>query len=106
MVLLEHLTDKQLLSFAIENGIIDLDTIQKQIEMNERKKYLEMHNYVVFKGADGSYHTSVPDDTKPNKRRAIKRKTKESIEDAIVAHYKQTENEPTIQKVFESFFVF
>ena len=98
---MEHLTDKQLLSFAIENGIIDLDTIQKQIEMNERKKYLEMHNYVVFKGADGSYHTSVPDDTKPNKRRAIKRKTKESIEDAIVAHYKQTENEPTIQKVFD-----
>ena len=95
------MSDKELLNFAIENGIIDINTIQKQIEMNERKKYLEMHTYEVFKGADGNYHTAVPDNAKKNNRRAIKRKTKESIEDAIVEYYKQAENEPTIQKVFD-----
>lgn len=97
---MEHLTDKELLNFAIENGIIDLNTIQKQIEMNERRKYLEMHDYSVFKGADGNYHTSVPDYTKKNNRRAIKRKTKESIEDAIIEYYKKSENEPTLKDLF------
>ena len=32
------LSDKEILKFAVENGIIDTNTIRKQIEMNERKK--------------------------------------------------------------------
>lgn len=40
---MENLNENQLLKYAIENGIIDIDTIQRQIVMNERKKYLEMH---------------------------------------------------------------
>ncbi len=97
---MENLSNKELLNFAVENGIIDINTIQKQIEMNERKKYLDMHIYSVFKGADGNYHTSVPDDTKKNNRRAIKRKTKESIEDAIIEYYKSVENEPRLKDLF------
>lgn len=98
---MDNLTEKEILNFALSNGIIDINTIQKQIEMNERKKYLEMHTYEIFKGADGNYHTAVPDNTKKNNRRAIKRKTKESIENAIVEYYKQAENEPTMQMVFD-----
>ena len=101
MLCLERLTDKELLNFALENGIIDILAIQEQIEMNERKKYLEMHKYEVFLGSDGNYHTSVPDSTKKNNRRAIKRKTKESIEDAIIEHYKKNENEPYLKDLFE-----
>ena len=89
-----------MLNFALESGMIDLDTIQAQIEMNERKKYLEMHKYEVFLGTDGNYHTSLPDDTKKNKRRAVKRKTKESIEDAIVEYYKSSETEPSLETLF------
>lgn len=95
------MTQTELLNFALANGIIDLNTIQTQIEMNERKKYLEMHNYSVFLGADGYYHTSVPDDTKKNNRRAIKRKTKQDIDDAIIEYYKKAENEPTLKRIFE-----
>ena len=90
----------EMLNFALESGMIDLDTIQAQIEMNERKKYLEMHKYEVFLGTDGNYHTSLPDDTKKNKRRAVKRKTKESIEDAIVEYYKSSETEPSLETLF------
>lgn len=98
---MENLNNSELLSFAIENGMIDLDTIREQIEMNERRKYLEMHKYEVFLGSDGSYHTNVPDNTKKNGRRAIKRKTKESVEDAIVEYYKDFETEPTFEIVFK-----
>ena len=98
---MDNFSEKDLLNYALSNGMIDLNTIQKQIEMNERKKYLEMHEYEVFLGSDGSYHTSVPDNTKKNNRRAIKRKTKESIEDALVEYYKKAENEPTYKDLFE-----
>lgn len=98
---MKNLNNFELLNFAIENGMIDADTIREKIEMNERKKYLEMHKYEVFFGKDGSYHTSVPDNTKKNGRRAIKRKTKESIEDAIVEYYKDFETEPVFEAVFK-----
>lgn len=98
---MDRLSDKELLQFAVDNGMIDFNTIQAQIEMNERRRYLEMHNYEVFLGKDGNYHTSVPDETKKNNRRMIKRKTKQSIEDAIVEHYKKADNEPTMRVVFE-----
>ena len=39
-----ELSDKELLQFAIDSGMIDTNTIRKQIEMNERKKFIEMSN--------------------------------------------------------------
>ena len=58
---MEHLTDKEMLKFAVENGMIDIDTIQKQIEMNERKKYLEMHKSKIWQSTDGKWYTFLPD---------------------------------------------
>ena len=54
---MENLNENQLLKYAIENGIIDIDTIQRQIAMNERKRYLEMHKARVWQGSDGKYRT-------------------------------------------------
>ncbi len=33
-----ELSKAELLNYAVENGIVDINTITKQIEMNERKK--------------------------------------------------------------------
>ena len=35
------MTDNELLKFAIENGIIDVSSVQSQIEMKRRKDLLE-----------------------------------------------------------------
>lgn len=88
------------LKYAIENGIVDIDAIRGKIEMNKRNEYLRMHKYGVFLGADGSYHTTVPDMTKKDGRRAIKRKTKESLENAIIEYYKNAETKPTFEVIF------
>lgn len=45
-----ELSKAELLNYAVENGIVDINTITKQIEMNERKKYLEMHKYEIWQG--------------------------------------------------------
>lgn len=97
---MDNLTEKELLNYAIENGIIDINTISKKIEMNERKKYLEMHESKVWQGKDGKWRTYFPDCTCKNGRRTVKRLTRESVDDAIVGFYKSQANEPYIQQVF------
>lgn len=96
----EQMTERQMLKYAIESGIIDINTLQTQIEMNERKKYLEMHKNKVWQGSNGYYYTKVQDKTKKDGRRLIKKKTVQELEDEIVEHYKNAENEPTIEDVF------
>ena len=74
------MTEKELLQIAVENGMIDFNTIQIQVEMNERKKYLNTHDSEIWKGADGKWHTYITDSSKKEGRRRIKRATKESLE--------------------------
>lgn len=95
---MEHLTDKELLSFAIENGIIDVNTIQKQIEMNERRKYLEMHPYKIWEGADRKWHTYLP--CEGSQRVPKRRNTKEEIEQIVIEYWKREEVNPTVADVF------
>lgn len=95
---MENLSNKELLNFAVENGIIDINTIQKQIEMNERKKYLEMHIYKKWEDENGYWHTYIPDETKGRVRK--KKKTEKEIDDLIIKHYKQKIENPTIDEVF------
>lgn len=93
-----ELPKSDLLQYAIDNGMIDLDTIQKQIEMNERKKYLEMHNYKVWQGQNGYWYTKVDE---VGGKKLKKRKTKKEIEDLIVSLYKDKKIEPTVNDVFK-----
>lgn len=43
---------QEILQKAILNGIINIDTIQYEVEMNERKKYLEKHEFTKWQGKD------------------------------------------------------
>lgn len=98
--MLGQMSSSEVLKQALADGIIDINTLSKQIEMNERKKYLEMHKYNIWQGEkDGKWYTYLPDEKKG--RRLIKRISKEAIESGIISYYKQHENEPTIKHVFE-----
>ena len=57
-------SQKEMLQFALESGMIDESTIQEKMEMNERKKYLEKHPYKIWKGKDGKWYTYLPDKKK------------------------------------------
>ena len=91
-----------MLNFAIENGIIDIDTIQKKIEMNERKKFIEKHNYSIWEGKDGKFYTYLPDEESQRGKKLVKRTSEKAIEDEIVKFYKAMEDEPTISQVYSS----
>ena len=96
-----ELSDKELLNFAIENGIIDVSDIQQKIEMNERNRYIENHNYSIWQSKDGKFYTYLPDEKYSRGKRLIKRTTEQSLNDAIVQFYKEQENEPYIEDVFD-----
>lgn len=81
------MTDNEMLKYAIDNGMIDYDTIRKKVEMNERTKYLGMHPYEIFFSKDGLWHTYFPDEKKGRIPR--KRKNKEDLINAIVEFWKE-----------------
>lgn len=97
----DNLSDKELLNYAIENGIIDINTIQMKIEMNERYRYIEMHESKVWQSTDGNWYTYLPDIKSKNGRKLAKRKTEDGLYDLIVDHYKHLEVEPYIEQVFD-----
>lgn len=90
----------EMLNFALESGMIDLDTIQMQIEMNKRKEYLEMHESKVWQSTDGKWYTYLPDLKNNSGRKLVKRKTKEEIEDVVVEYHKKNGIPQTIEKTF------
>ncbi len=93
-------SEKEMLNYALSNGMIDLNTIRVQIEMNERKKYLEMHNSKIWQSTDEKWYTFLPDATKKTGRKLLKRKTKEELELAVVDYYKEYEEPQTIEKTY------
>ena len=96
-----ELTDRELLNYVLENGIISRDDVQKKIEMNERNKFLKAHANEVWQGKDSKWYTYLPSETASNGRKLLKRSTLDSLNDGIVEHYKKLENEPLIRNVFQ-----
>ena len=46
------MTKHELLKYAVSKGIIDLSALETQVEDMERKRYLEMHRFEVWKDSN------------------------------------------------------
>ena len=90
--------DDELLQYAIEHDIINVSYVQEQIKMNKRKELLAKHPYKIWEGKDGKWRTYIPNG---DERRLVKRASKESIENEVIAYWKQELENPTIREVFE-----
>lgn len=78
--------------------MIDMSHVQEQIEMNKRKELLEKHPYRIWEGKDGKWRTYIPNG---DKRRLVKRSSRESIENEVITYWKKEIENPTIREVFE-----
>ena len=83
------------LKLLIESGMLDLTMLSQEILMKERELYLSRHTYRIYQGKDGAWYTYIPDDTKKNGRRKIRRVNKESLEDEVINYFKQEEKKIT-----------
>lgn len=89
-----------LLKYIAENGMIDLAYVQEQIEMKKREEILKQHQYSIWHNdKENAWYSYLPDDSKSNNRKKIKRKKKKDLEDAICDYYQsmQSEHEKTAQ---------
>lgn len=91
------MTKDELLQFALENDMLDIGTIREQYEMNEKQKYLAMHKSKIWQSTDNKWYTYI---IVNNKRKLIKRTTRESLNEAIVDAYKSENEDPTIETIF------
>lgn len=87
------------LKYAIENGMIDLSYVQEQIAMKKREELLAKHPYTISKGKDGKWRTYLPDEKKGRIQR--ERNTKEEIEKIVIEYWKEQDEDPTIEEVFD-----
>lgn len=80
-----HISNDELLKYAIENDIINLEHVQEQMHMREKTKILKQHPYKIWEGKDGKWYTYLPDE---NKGRLLKKRTtKDSIIDLVIQFY-------------------
>ena len=93
----ENLIPYDLLSSAIDNGIIDLTIVESELERLQKQKYLEMHTQRIWLSDKGRWKTYLK--TKEG-RRLLSALTKEELEDKIANHYKEKVDSPTFEEVF------
>lgn len=88
-----------ILKYAIENGILDLSYIQEKIEMDKRKELLEKHPYKIWEGKNNRWYTYLPDGEKGRVQK--ERKSEKDIENVVIDYWREQEENPTINDVFE-----
>lgn len=91
---------KQLLTYALENGILNTAALEEEIMKHERQCYLNKHVYEIWQGTNEYWYTYLPSDGPFGSRKLIKRKNRTDLENKIVQFYRDLEQSPTFTAVF------
>lgn len=80
------------MTITLQNLIMNPDGALNEI-MKTRKKYLDMHKATITQGTgkDKRWSTRVPDPTKSDGRRIIRKNTREEVEEAVIRYYMNQE---------------
>lgn len=91
---------------------IPINEALKNFEMIANKKILEQHKFkVYFSESECAWRTYLPDDTKPRKRKPLKRATKENLENEIIKFYKEQQklrekNGTSLTAIYERWLIY
>ena len=96
-------TKDEILQFAIENGMIDTEFVQSQIEMQKRQEILSKHPYAIWQGKDGRWKTYLPPENEEGTRKLICRSDRKSIENAIIEKQNEHEFNPKLREAFKEY---
>lgn len=99
--------EKDLLQYAISQGIIDLEDVRNNMIQKEQENILKKHPYEIWETSDGRWRTYLPDESKLHKRRAIARKSEKKLRDDIIKFYTASEDDkyismtdPTLAEIY------
>ncbi len=91
---------------ALSCGNINLNDVLQWDEDMRKKEILAKHKFPVTYGkSDNSWHTYVPDEDKPNKRKSVAKRKREDLEAYLVKFYQEREKSSQKQlETLESFY--
>lgn len=95
--------DSEFLKFYYARHTMDMADELEEFRMMKRQEILKNHKYGIWVNEkEGYWYTHLPDDTKKNHRRTIKRKTKKKLESAICEFYgtQEMKNDITVEKLY------
>lgn len=87
-----------MLKYLIESGKVDIEELKLEMQMNERKKFLDQHIFKIWQGTNGKWYTYLPDNVKGRVQK--QRNTRKEIEDLVIKYYREEEENPTIKDIF------
>lgn len=90
--------ERELLQFAWEKRIIDVESIKDVVADMNKKEILAQHSQTIWQGSDGNWHTHII--LEDGKRVVRHRKTREELENYLVDYYKKLEEAVYIKDVF------
>lgn len=77
----------------LKYGIISYEDVQEKIIMKKKEYYLSMHHNKIWEDQNGKWYTYLPDESKPNNRRKVKKSSYEDLEKEIINFYKGIEKQ-------------
>ena len=87
------------MKYVVDNGILNIEHIQKQLEYMKQQKLLDNHPYKIWQGKDGKWYTYLPD--KEKGRILKKRNTEKEINNIVIQYQKTLLENPTLKEVFD-----
>lgn len=92
------LSTEELLNLLSLCDKIDISRIQEQVEDMKKDDYLKKHPFKISQGKDGKWRTYLPKDD--GGRRQIKKVHKEDLEKVVANYWRDQEENPTIEELF------
>ena len=77
--------------------MINLTDVREKIAMDRRNELLARHKYDIWPASDGYWKTYLPDETRKNNRRPIKRKSFTDLQQDIIDYQEELERQLTAQ---------
>lgn len=77
----------RLLTFALESGIIDLDSVKAEMNKKRLKELIANHPYRIYQGNDGRWRTYIPDETNKYGRKLIVKSSEEALHKTLGEYY-------------------
>lgn len=93
---IDRIETNQLLQNALDKGIIDISDVQEKLIMKRIDEIIEKHKYKIWQGDNGFWYTYLPDDSKQNGRKLVKKKTEKKLYEALLKFYDETDKKDYI----------
>lgn len=90
----------------------EVNDVLKELENMLNRQFLQSHpNKIYYSEAEQNWITYIPDETRKDNRRRVKRKSKEDLENYIIEYYKEKQEQDsirniTLEKMFPKFLIY